>query len=289
MAILTLARRPASDTATTQGNTIESTEVWLLTLSTIPSSTVAAYSALDTASSGFGFPPKGGSHRDLDSLIMINYDVAHLDSQKAKFEVTVNYTNDREETEQFGSDDPLDVPADYDYQQVDRQIVITEDQVTGLAIQNFAKEPILGITENKPLTRIVIKRNEPSFNNARAQTFRNSVNSSSVTIQGDVYTSGTAKLELFAGTLMRDQNDNEYFAITYTVLINEDGFIRKIPNRGTKNIFGNPPNSLVRGSDGAAYLNEDGSFRSPDDIESNGPINTPYNTLTRENWNVLRL
>ncbi len=285
MAITSLARRPADDTTDTTGNIVTSSEVWILHLSTNPSSTVAAYNALDTQSLGFGFPQRGGTHADLTSLLMIEYSVAHHEGQKNIFIVNVSYTNDREESEQLGNDDPLDVPADYDYQQVDRQVVITEDQVTGEAIVNFANSPILGITENVPLTRIVIRRNEGTYNDNEAQTFRNAVNSSPVTIQGDVYDTGTAKLELFAGNLRTDQNGDEYYTITYTVLINLEGFARKIPNRGTKNIFGNPPNSLVRASDGAANLDEDGTFRAP----TEQPIISDVNTLKQENWNVLRL
>ncbi len=285
MAITKLARRPADDSTDTEGNIVNSTEVWILHLSTIPSSTVSAYSALDTQASGFGFPKKGSSHTDLSSLIMVSYDVSHYDSQKAIFLVTVNYTNDRDETEQNGSDDPLDVPTDYDYQQVDRQVVITLDAVTGLPLQNYANQPYLGVTENKPLTRITVARNERNYNNSEAEGFRNTVNKSSLRIDGYSYKAGTAKLELYVGSKKTDQEGNTYYTVRYSVLIDTERHTRKIPNRGTTNANGRPPNDLVKGSDGAANLDADGTFRDP----AEEVIIDEWNTLIELNWSGLRL
>jgi len=283
--ITKFARVPAGDNIETEGNLVTAGDPWLLHLDTIPSSAVAAYNAIEVQGSGFGFPKRGASHPDLKSLLMVDYTVEHYESQKAIFSVTVNYTNDREVTDLNGSDDPLDIPADYDFQQLDRQVIITQDAVTGETLQNYAGTPYLAVTENKPLTRVVVVRNERNYNNSEAESLRNKTNKRAMKIDGYSYDKGVIKLEVFVGTKRRDQDDNIYYSIRYSLLINEELHARKIPNRGAKNKKGRPaPRGLTAG-DGAANLAEDGTFLPKDDKQ----LIDSWNTLGEADLSVLRL
>ena len=69
------------------------------------------------------------------------------------------------------------------------------------------------------------------------------------------------------------------------MLIDTERHTRKIPNRGTTNANGRPPNDLVKGSDGAANLDADGTFRDP----AEEVIIDEWNTLIELNWSGLRL
>jgi len=283
--ITKFARVPAGDNIETEGNTVTAGDPWLLHLDTIPSSAVAAYNAIQVQGFGFGFPRRGASHPNLSSLLMVDYTVEHYDGQKSIFMVTVNYTNDREETDENGFDDPLDIPADYDFQQLDRQVVITLDAVTGEPLQNYAGTPYLAVTENKPLTRVVVVRNERNYNNSEAESLRNKTNKRSMRIDGYSYKKGVVKLEVFVGTKRRDQEDNIYYTVRYSLLINDELHTRKIPNRGAKNKKGRPAPGALTAGDGAANLAEDGTFLPKDAAV----LIDEWNTLGEADLSVLRL
>jgi len=274
----------SADTIDEDGNSLTSQTPWLMKL-TAPANVVEAYTAINSQGAGFSFPNSGDPHPDNDSLKFVKKTVSHFEGQQGKFLVIANYTNDRVDIDNKSSSDPLDLPAAYSFDQVDRTVPITIDTVTGLPIQNSAEKPILGITENKPLTRHTIVRNERRYDKKRASEIRNTINSVPTKIDGQTFATGTLKLESITASKQFDQDDRTYFAITYKVLEDPESFVRQFEDRGEVNILGNAPGNLVIGSDGAAYLNGEGLYLPPDDEI----VILDVNTLVLTNWSGLRL
>ncbi|HIO50825.1 TPA: hypothetical protein EYN23_26220 [Candidatus Poribacteria bacterium] len=284
MSIVSLGRKSAEDNTTVAGNTVTADQSWIMRLSA-PASTVTAYNQVDASGSSFGFPDRGSGHDDLDSLKMIDYDVSHKDGQQDLFTVTVNYSNEREVIDTNTATNPLDLPISYSYDQIDLMAVVLEDQVTGDLIENFlGKPPASPFIENEPLTRITITKNERQYNNDRAEEIRNTVNQQAQRINGRVYPAGQLKLERFTGSNQFDQDAREYFVVTYQILVNKKGFKRKLLQRSTVNTFGQSPADIVIHDDGAAYIDEDGTFRDPT-AEPRG-LTTEFNTLEVKQWSL---
>ena len=280
-----LFRQSAADDIDEDGNDLRVNDPWIMFLDE-PSSIVVAYNAMISQGSSFSFPALGAEHPSNESLKAISRNIEHFSDQQTKFLITVNYSNKREDIDKKSNEDPLRLPASYSYDQVDRSLPITIDAVTGLPIQNSAGKPFTDtLTENKPLTRITITRNERNFNGVKSEDIKNTTNSVPTKIDSYTYDTRILKMESITASKQFDQQDRTYYTITYKVLINPEGFTRKVIDRGDTNINGQTPGNLVRGSDGAAYLNGEGLYLAPDaDI-----IELEFNTLESNNWNGLRL
>lgn len=286
--IAALVRQTSVDTVEELGNDLTAQVVWIMTLDA-QSNSVQALNALNSQGSAFGFPspdlPQPIAHPDNDSLKFVNKTLDHFEGQQTKFIINANYTNDRSSIDDNSNSDPLDLPAAYSYDQVDRSVPVTIDAVTGLPIENSAEKPIIGITENKPLTRTTIVRNERRYNKKEASKFRNTINSVPTKIDGVTFATGTLKLESITASKQFDQQGRTYFSITYKVLEDPESFVRQFEDRGEVNILGNAPGNLVIGSDGAAYLNGEGLYLPPDEEI----VILDVNTLVLTNWSGLRL
>ena len=283
MSIVFLNRQSATDTTDIAGNEITAGNPWIMRLSD-PSSTVTAYNSIESGGAGFGFPLRGDPHADLESLKMIDYSVSHLDTEQELFLVTANYSNVREVIDTNAATNPLDLPISYSYDQVDLIEVILEDQETGDLILNYlGKPPSTPFTENLPLTRITVIKNERRYNNETAESIRNTVNATTQRINGKSYTAGTVKLERFTGNNQFDQNGREYYVVTYSLLVNKKGFKRKFMQVSDKNKFGNPPSDKVE-FNGIAYIDEDGTFRDP--LAEPKGLFKLVSTLEEKSWSI---
>ena len=278
----TIEKLKAADKLTESGNVLTCTSPYLLVMNTA-SDVVEAYLALTSA----GAPALGAEHPSLSSLIVIDRAVDHFKNQKDKFTVIVSYSNQRTDIDEQSQENPLDLPASISMDQVDRQVPVEFDVETGLKIRNSAKRPFGAITENKPLTRITIQRNERNYNNTTANTMRNTINSSSFRIDGYTYDTGTVKLEKYFGDKQFDNEGNSYYRITYQMLVDEEnGFVRKLIDRGDKDINGASAGKNVPiDSQGAAFLSA-GEFILDPDAE---PEIIDANTLRKASFSQLRL
>lgn len=284
MAIDQLYRPSAEDTIDINGNEVTAKDPWLLFLPA-PSSIVNAYNQIELFGAGFGFPKQGDSHPDLSALKFITHGIEHFDSQQTKFLVTANWSNIQEDIDKKSSADPLDLPTDYSWEQVDRTVPVDTDAETGDLIQNSANKPFGDIFENKPLDRAVIIRNERLYNNASFQDIRNTVSRVPTKIDGETYKTGTLKLESVTAKKHLDQEDRTYFTITYKVLINPDGFVRNFIDRGNTDINGRSPSGLIDLNDNTAFLDGNGKFLK----RGEDTVIIPVNTLKKVNWSNLRL
>lgn len=281
-----IARINAADSLTEVGNTLTLNDPYLLTMDS-NSNTAQAWAILNS----IGAPKLGQSHPDIRSLVVIDRSVDHFEGQRKKFIVNINYSNERTSIDRQSNEDPLDLPASYTFDQVDRMVPVTHDAETGKKIANTANQPFSSITENKPLTRITITRNERDYNNSDSEKARNRVNKRSMRIDGIPYAAGTVKLELYAGTKQFDSEGNTFYNITYKLLINEEGFKRSLVNRGTKGIgedgkLVSAGRNIPKDFEGASYLDADGKFIVNPSAE---PIELEFDTLEKADLHLLRL
>jgi hypothetical protein len=284
MAITSLIIQSAVDTIDENGNDLTAQELWIMELDA-PANVVQAYNQMNSFGGAFNFPDLGDSHPDAEALKAINRDIEHYESQQTKFLITVDYSNVRADVEENSSSNPLDLPADYSYEQVDRQVDVRIDAVTDDPIENSAGKPYLGITENKPLDRIVIVRNERFYNNSSIQEIRNTINKTATKIDGATYLAGTLKMESITATKEFDQEDRTYYTITYRVLINPESFKRKFFDQGGVDKNGRrPPNKLIL-EDGSGYLDGNGDWLA----EGAEIVENEFYTLKAVNWSYLRL
>lgn len=249
-------RRPGEDTLNESGSVVSVTDKYKITMDG-PSNTVEVYNILNS----IGAPALGDAHPDLDSLKVVARDVEGLAGSADDSTVhilSLSYSNSLNLSQQSGAEDPLDMPPKYIYDQVDTVRGVEVDAITGNKILNSAKNPFAGITENFPLTRIIIERNEKTFSNQDASFFRNKTNEFSNTIDGEVYGANSVKIERITGTPQNDQAGNTYYKVVYSLLINPDSWERNVIDRGKVDINGKPPARNVKlDSEGAGYLSQD--------------------------------
>lgn len=280
-----LDRANAVDTTKINGNLLTAVEMWTLKDASA-NNTVAAL----TEANNLGLPRLGASHQSNSSAKVIDISITHFSQQGNMYTFAVNYSNDRVEIDKKSNTDPLLLPAAISYDQIDNVVPVLNDTVTGAAFLNSAGDLYTtAFQENKPLTRITIRRNEGDFDARKAATLRNTVCPNAVRIDGFTYAANTAKLERFVASKQFDQDDNVYFVITYQIIINEDTFIRKVFDVGIRDKAGMKPGDALiiqsTGSGGLALLNADGNFITP----KSDPNILSFNTLSVEDWSFLGL
>lgn len=277
-----LVRQNAKDTSKQSGNLLTASEVYLLKDAT-STNCVAAL----TEAATLNLPDLGDSHPSNSSAKAVDISASHYVGEGSVFSITVAYTNEREVIDFKSSANPFTLPTDVNYDQVDNLTTILKDTVTGLAFKNSAGDLFTtAFQENKPLTRITLRRNERDFDAKKAATLRNKVCPNSVKIDGFTYEANTAKLERYIASKQFDQFNRDYFVVTYQILINEDTFIRNIFNVGHKDIKNTPVGTdfIIPGQT-FGLLNLEGFFIDP----KSDPFVLPFNTLEVEDWSFLGL
>lgn len=101
----------------------------------------------------------------------------------------------------------------------------------GKAYVNALGHPLIGIKRPFYDLAINLTRNEASATFAQSTTYRGSVNSAIVTINGVAYAAGTCLLEDISGDNVPDAFA-PYWPITYAIMIRADGWKRKELNKG---------------------------------------------------------
>lgn len=270
------------------GNTLSYSQEWYYKVDVFTSS-VGAENLIQnlTASNPYGWLPIGEPHPDNEALVPVNYKVKRQNKQTTQYTITVQFSNDRETIN--NSTSPLQAPANVSYDQIDRQVTVTKDPVTGNALQNPAGQPIWPpLTENKPDSRITYVKNRSKFDNKGAQEFRNVVNDAPVYIDGKQYDAGTVKLERWTGSRQFDSSGDIYYPNTYQLLIREEGWKRKLVALGFQDKDGNVPNLEGRLLTEPWKIQEDGTFFSKADQEDPEKFyEFEVNTLEKKNYNFI--
>ncbi len=271
-------------TLTDSGGTVTVQDLYLLTMDA-PSNTVEAFDILQIV----GAPEIQDPHPNKGGLLVVSRALAHKDaSDTTLFILTVNYSNSISLSEQGNAENPLDVPTKYTYDQVDEVLAVEIDPNTNKRIVNSAGRPFSAITENFPLTRIIVQRNEKTFSEGDADYYRNTMNRGPITINGDLYGNNNVKIERITGSPQTDTEGTVYYQVVYSAVIKNPDWKRLVVDRGTVDINGKPPGRNVRlDSEGAGLLLE-GDFQTADyDDEEVALIE--FSTLREVSYGPLRL
>lgn len=282
------SRNDREGTVTNAGGTITAQDFYKLTMDQ-PSNHVQAFVILQSLGVA-ALLNVGNFHPDLKGLRVVSQVVDHKDqSDTTLFDVTISYSNSLALTQSGNAEDPLDVPTKYTYDQVDELLAVEIDPVSGKRIVNSATRPFSAITENFPLTRIIIERNEKTFNQEDAGFYRNTMNNGPVTINGDKYLNNTVKIERITGSPQTDSEGVTYYKVIYSVLIKDSDWRRLVIDRGTVDIDGKPPGRNIRlDSEGAGLLDGKGFFQVAD-YNDEVVEEILFSTLRQENYGPLRL
>lgn len=132
-------------------------------------------------------------------------------------------------------DNPLDVPPrwEWDSWSEERELIQDFTSPTAKTILNSAGEPFLNVVtvdRNYPLMRIT--RNEASYDESLAQTFRDSVNQASVTIKGIAYPARYLRCLKISGVEEYHSIIGKYFIVNYEIAVNPDTWDLKILDAG---------------------------------------------------------
>jgi hypothetical protein len=283
-------RNDREGTVTNSGGVITAQDFYLLTMDA-PSNHQQAFNMLQLLGDQPSTPVNVGNfHPDIKGLRVVSQGVDHKSGDDTTlFNVTINYSNSLALSQQGNSEDPLDVPTKYTYDQVDELLAVELDPITGKRIVNSAGRPFSAITENFPLTRIIIERNEKTFNNDDAGFYRNTMNDGPVTINGDNFLHNTVKIERITGSPQTDSSGVVYYKVIYSVLIKDSDWRRLVIDRGTVDKDGKPPARNVRlDSEGAGLLDGAGNFQTAD-YDDEVVEEILFSTLREENYGPLRL
>ncbi len=125
------------------------------------------------------------------------YDVSHVENDDSYYySVTVNYSS-KDDSDQVTIENPLARPTIYSYEDSLIQEPYFRDETTPNALpavnsagDDFTDLPLRDRSEGV----IVITRNVASFSDTAAEIYRNTVNSSSVSINGISYSAGTLRI-----------------------------------------------------------------------------------------------
>lgn len=284
------SRNDREGTLSNAGGTITAQDFYLLTMDA-PSNHQQAFNMLQLLGGQPGtLVNVGDYHDDIKGLRVVSQGVDHKDQNDTTlFNVTISYTNSLALTQQGNSEDPLDVPTKYTYDQVDELLAVELDPVTGKRIVNSAGRPFSAITENFPLTRIIIERNEKTFNNDDAGFYRNTMNDGPVTINGDVFGNNTAKIERITGSPQTSSDGTVFYKVLYSVLIKDSDWRRLVIDRGTVDKDGKPPGRNVRlDSEGAGLLDGAGNFQTAN-YDNEVIEEILFSTMREENYRPLAL
>jgi hypothetical protein len=269
------------------GNDITFSEKWLLLINT-RSSPVVAHSLISALAVGnaYGFVPRNQPHPDNSALKSTGFRIERSNELGLKFIVYNTFSNSQ--ADQADSSDPENDfdRATYRYEEVDNYVDVNIDPITDKIIAHTNGQSVIPAPrESKPLTRIVITRNERNYSDKKASGYRNKLNRSPVKIKGEVYARRTAKLESWSAVTAFDQDGEEYFIHTYKVLINPDEHKRTFISAGIQNKAGR---ITVAGR--PIKLKQDGSFYSLAD-QGDPEVFTSFSnyTLSEIDWSGLRL
>lgn len=290
MSVVSLTRDKNQPPCNFTGSTKEASENWTLKVSEnlVP---IQAQLLIESISrdvnNSYGFSVIGKGHPYDSSLIAVGYNTAQREPTSFTiYDITISFTNSRSSINSSVS--PLDAAPNISYDMVDNVVVVEFDQENPNAnkpIQNSAGTPII-LTENEPMIRCTIVRQENNYSARRALSYAGTVNSGSVRIVGETFAAGTAKLERWTGSNQYDANGRLYWSVTYQILFRDEGFVRKVIDKGLLDINKRPPVSSKGFKANTEYkLNGAGSFMSNEDqADPTKSAVLEFNTLRVSNW-----
>ena len=267
-------------------------EPWKLVLRD-PALIGEVYVLLDSLVGDNGFPDIEDPYSDdLSGVICVDRSIEHYQEQRNIFIITVKYSNTKEDTEGENGD-PLDKPTVYTYTAVDNQKVVEKDTRTKKIISYTNGRPVIPpFTENFPLTRVTANRNEANFNNYRISSLQSKINSGGMSIEGRSYGKGTVQFENVSATTQYMQDGTKYYSVTYTLLINVEGFKRKVINADNFHLVKDgETNKLTRTKDGTVKkLDKNGALLADEQqLDPESFEELEFDTLEFASMNGLRL
>jgi hypothetical protein len=224
--ITTLKKSKEQPSLEVSGQLITLSERWEMILSPRSSSTVTASAVLlavgNTITNTYGWLRISlDPHPDNSTIRVVDIDIERHGEKDTKFIITTSLTNDKD-TISFAQR-AVDAPAFYSYQDVDTIEEVDVDPITGEVVAASNGEAYFPKSQAKgTMERIIVTRNETSYDSNRARPYKNKLNKDNMTINGRNYIPRSVMLESWTGDNAFDNDGSEYWKVKYSVLIDED-------------------------------------------------------------------
>lgn len=195
-----------------------------------------------TASNQFGWPIMGVTpHPDSSVMFPTVFSVKRDEGLTLKHHIVLSYTD--EEDAINSSQLARNARPVYDYQDVDVREEARYDPINEKLIVTSNNEPPYPYPiKNTALTRIIVSRNETSFDANRIKKFKKHQNQGSVRIDRTLYPNREILCENITGTSAIDSDGVQYYKVKYKFLHDPDEHIFKWIDSGRgKSLSGKKP------------------------------------------------
>lgn len=222
--IISLYRTKDQPSVNTDGQNISLNENWIM----ITSSSVLPAEANQLLINASNNELNSGwlrigidGHPANNSLRVIDFEVERDENKDDKFNITTSLTNNKDSVNQ--ATDPLNAEVFFSYVNVDTVEEVDIDPITGEIIAASNGESYWPKAKKKgTLKRIVISRNEQSYNENTAKLYENKLNKDTISINGRPYPPRSVLLESWIGNNSFNNEGDEYWKVKYSVLTDPD-------------------------------------------------------------------
>lgn len=229
--IETLDRAKEQEEATTEGNEVTGVETWILNLDN-GGQNVTQFAAnkilIDLVDGNqYSFMEIGVTpHPDDSTVFSTGFSVNRNGDRTDQFTVTAQLTNNTDDIRSASGFTSASAKSVFDYQEVDVLTEVDISPITGKAITASNGESYFPkLLRKDTLTRIVITRNEQTFDPRKAAKFRSMLNETALNIDGRSYGPRLLLMESYTGKTAIDGRGREYYQVKYELLYNPESHI----------------------------------------------------------------
>lgn len=240
------------------------TRVFVVRCSSVDDGTAVALTGDDGTNA---VPGIGEAHPADEDALAISVDAEPADDSEKDFYVTVEYSDSPDETKGISLVSPVEDPAvvDWGYEEFD-EAYFTDHSETPLPVVNTAGEPFDPFPTRSAGVRVVtIEKNEASLNLSQMESLTKTVNSNTITIDGETIAAGKA---FMAGitAVKQSRGGNAFYRKRYTIRLKTDDWDDRILNAGYQQLVDGERKDIVDAEGNPVTkpwpLDEDGTAKS---------------------------
>ncbi|MCM8527317.1 MAG: hypothetical protein NE327_12425 [Lentisphaeraceae bacterium] len=205
------------------GQTATYEENWMLNLDSEVSALHARVMIKNLAAGNeYGWPVIGKeSHPDSSVMFPTEFRVTRNEFLTTRHDIQLTYTDEVNEINR--SQRARDAKPTYDYQDVDVVEEVQRDPINDKMIAaSNGEQPFPLPQRSATLTRIIVTRNEKSFNSEKMDGFKKKLNQGTFRIDNVIYGSRKILCETINGRSAIDVDGVQYYIVTYRFLNDKD-------------------------------------------------------------------
>ena len=179
-----------------------------------------------------------------DPCKVIGRQATKSDRDQHHYDVTVSYSSKAEDERQT-VENPLARPTQYSYEdgeEAEPYFRDTDDlPVTNSAGDDFQDLPQRAVSRGY----VTVTRNVASYHDLTAESYRNTINSGAVTINGTTYAARTLRIAGYSASGPNIENDIEFWTETIRLAKNVEGWDDQYEDRGLNQLRNGKPEPIL--------------------------------------------